>query len=129
MQHVLTGQLVVGIVLVWVQQLVSLPRRCKVLRTPVQGDRRAEDNARPAPRGEHGLQEIPRATHIDGLSPRGALLALWRDDKGQMDNGIDTLNSPCHDLHVADVAPNDLDLAGIGAVSYTHLTLPTIYSV
>src|SRR5450756_923099 len=116
MQHVLTGQLVVGIVLVWVQQLVSLPRRCKVLRTPAQGDRRAEENARPAPQGEHGLQEIPRAADVDSLSPRGALCALRRDDKGQVDDGVDTLHGPCYDLRVADVAPNDFD-----PVSYTHL--------
>src|SRR5664280_3497263 len=114
MQHVLTGQLMVGIVFIRVKQLVSLARRGEVLRTTIQGDGGAEDNTRPVPRRERGLQEVPRAADVDGLRPCRALFALGRNDKGQVDDRVDTLYGPCDDLRVADVAPNDFDLASIG---------------
>src|SRR5664280_2667960 len=114
MQHVFAGHLVIGVVLIGVKQFVSLAGWCKVLRTTMQGDGRTEDNARPVPRRERGLQEVPRAADVDGLRPYRALLALGRNDKGQVDDCVDTLYGSCDDLCVADVAPNDFDLASIG---------------
>ena len=53
---------------------------------------------------------------LDSKIPAGALANKWSDYKSKV-----PLVSPANKLN--------LDVIIIGTVSYTHLTLPTIYSV
>ena len=58
---------------------------------------------------------------------RESVVALAREVAGTQVSGVDVVVCPVS-VHMADVA-GALDNTTVKPVSYTHLTLPTIYSV
>jgi hypothetical protein len=94
------------------QGIVDVARRRPVEGVAVHVERRREEQARRHRLRTAGVHHVARPVHVHGARQLGLLLAAGRDDRGEVDDGVDARRRAPERGRVPDVAERRLRAAG-----------------